>query len=94
MPSTAEHGATDKTYRQDARQGSRQNSWPRFWLSIVRIFVIQVVLLIALSGAFVTYLNWSSAKSFAEFLSAGAMLAPSNPPLQSIKSVIPCDRGA
>ena len=70
-----------------------KESWQGFLLSILRIFVFQLALAFALSGAFVAYLNWSSAKSFAEFLSAGAMLAPSNPSLQSIKGTNPCDRG-
>jgi len=70
-----------------------KESWQGFLLSIVRIFVFQIVLALALSGTFVVYLNWSSAKSFAEFLSAGAVLSPSNPSLQSIKGTYPCDRG-
>jgi hypothetical protein len=81
MPSSTDGGRAGK------------DSWRDFWLSIARIFVFQLVLALALSGAFVAYVNWSSAKTFAEFLSAGAMLAPSNPALQSIKGANPCDRG-
>jgi len=87
MPSSAE-------MNQAGKGALPRESWQGFLLSIVRIFVFQVVLALALSGAFVVYLNWSSAKIFAEFLSAGAVLSPSNPSLQSVKGVNPCDRGA
>ncbi len=86
MPTTAE---TD----QAGKGALPRESWQGFLFSIARIFVFQVALAFALSGAFVAYLNWSSAKSFAEFLSAGAVLSPSNPSLQSIKGTNPCDRG-
>jgi hypothetical protein len=87
MPTSAEKD-------QAGKAAVPRESWQGFLLSIVRIFVFQVALALALSGAFVAYLNWSSAKTFAEFLSAGAVLSPSNPALQSIKDVNPCDRGA
>jgi hypothetical protein len=79
---------------QAGRAAVSRESWQGFLLSIGRIFVFQIVLALALSGTFVAYLNWSSAQIFAEFLSAGAVLSPSNPALQSIKGVNPCDRGA
>ena len=92
MPSRAD-GAPAKGSRQDSRQSSQPESWQGFWLSIVRIVVLQVVILLALSGAFVVYLNWSSEVSFAEFLTAGGVLAPSNPPLQSVSRHSPCEQG-
>ena len=42
----------------------------KFWPSIVRIAVVEVVLLLALAGVFIAYLNWSSEVTFAEFLAA------------------------
>lgn len=46
-----------------------------FWPSIVRIAAFEVVLLFALAGAFVAYLNWPSEVTFAEFPAAGKMPA-------------------
>ena len=34
------------------------------WLGIARTFVVEVLVLLALAGAFVGYLNWSSNKDF------------------------------
>jgi hypothetical protein len=97
MPS-ADNGAagagSGQDARQDFRQDSCQDSRQGFWLSIVRIFVFEVVLLFAISGAFIAYVNWSSEATFSEFLAAGAQSAPSSPPLQPIKGQTPCDRGA
>ena len=92
MPSPAD-GAPPKGFRQDSRQSSQPESWQDFWFSIVRIVVLQVAILLALSGAFVVYLNWSSEVSFAEFLAAGSVWAPSNPSLQSVSRHSPCDQG-
>jgi hypothetical protein len=98
MPSSAERGAAGKSSHLDSPHDPRvdtpHQTWPRFCFSIARVLLIQVVLLVALSSAFVAYLNWSSAKTFAEFLSAGSVLTPSNPALQSIRGLNPCDRGA
>ena len=63
-----------------------------FWPSIVRIAVIEVVLLLALAGLFVAYLNWSSEASFAEFLAATKAPAAPNLPMTEVHS--PCKRGA
>ena len=46
------------------------------WPAIVRTLLAQVLILLALSGAFVGYVNWSSAKAFAEFTSATGSSAP------------------
>jgi hypothetical protein len=42
----------------------------KFWPSVIRIAIAEVVLLFALAGVFVAYLNWSSEATFAEFLAA------------------------
>jgi len=89
MAPSPDNVATGKGPSQDSPRESRFD----FWLSIVRIFVLEVALLAALSGAFVAYLDWSSEATFAEFLSASASWAPPNPSLQPIESVTPCDRG-
>jgi hypothetical protein len=90
MPSSADNALADKGYRQDPSQ----ESWRSFLLSIVRIVLLEVVLLLALSGALVIYLNWSSEVTFAEFLAASAVLAPSTPSLPSVEGHRPCDKGA
>jgi hypothetical protein len=68
------------------------------WLAIVRTLLIQVLVLLALAGAVVRYLNWSSDTSWAEFLAAGessAAVARHRPqpaaPDQTVKTKLPCD---
>jgi len=64
---------------QDYRQNIGQGSWP----GIVRIIVLEILLLIALAGAFVYYLNWSSEAALADFMAASrssqAVHAPCDP---------------
>ena len=70
---------------------SRQNFWP----SIARIFLIEVLVLLALSGAVVGYLNWSSEAAWADFNAASKMSAREpKAPVQTVKSHMPCDRKA
>jgi hypothetical protein len=70
---------------------SRQSFWP----AIARIVVVEIVLLLVLSGAVVGYLNWSSEAAWAEFLAASQSPAPApNPPLHAVKGHMPCDRHA
>jgi hypothetical protein len=64
----------------------------RFWPSIVRIAVIEVVVLLALAGLFVAYLNWSSEASFAEFLAASQAAQPA-PSLPLSEVHLPCKQG-
>ena len=64
----------------------------RFWPSIVRIAVIEVVVLLALAGVFIAYLNWSSEASFAEFLSVTKTLAAPSLPVTEVH--LPCKHGA
>ena len=46
-----------------------------FWVSIARIFLVEVLILIVLSGAIAGYLNWSSEVAFSEFLAASQQAA-------------------
>jgi hypothetical protein len=66
-----------------------------FWPAIVRIVLVELLVLLALSGAVVGYLNWSSDAAFAEFLAAGKLSAPAqHAPIQTVKRQAPCDRKA
>jgi hypothetical protein len=76
-----------------AGKGARQETWQGFWLSIARIAVLEVVLLVGLSSVFITYLNWSSEVTFAEFLSAGVASA-SNPAARPARAHTTCECGA
>ena len=67
---------------------SRQNVYQRAWPSIVRIIILEILLLLALSGAFVFYLNWSSEAAMSEFM------AGEGQPLQATKGRPPCDHSA
>ena len=40
------------------------------WVAIERILILQVLVLLALAGAFIGYVNWSSQIAFAEFSAA------------------------
>jgi hypothetical protein len=69
------------------------------WLRIVRTLLVQVLVLIALSGAFIRYVNWSSERALAEFLSATEPSAAgpgdraqSATPVQNVKGKGPCPR--
>ena len=73
------------------------NAVPRrgFWPAIVRILLVEILLLVALSGAVVGYLNWSSEAAWAEF-NAASKLSASEPkaPIQTVKGHMPCERKA
>jgi hypothetical protein len=71
-----------------AHQDSRQNFWQGSWPSIVRIIILEIVLLLALAGAFVYYLNWSSEAAVSEFMATESL------PLQAVKDRAPCGRSA
>jgi hypothetical protein len=62
-----------------------------FWPSIARIFVVEILVLLALLFAIVAYLNWSSEVAWAEFLAASKLAAPSSP-IQVVKGK--CEQGA
>jgi hypothetical protein len=66
------------------------------WPAIVRTLLVQVLVLLALSGAFIGYLRWSSDTNWVEFISAGGLLAPdakthrqSSSPVQTVKGRCP-----
>ena len=65
-----------------------------FWASIARIFVVEVLILVALCGAIVGYLNWSSEVAFSEFLATSQQTAVVKPAIHAITGRMPCDRGA
>jgi len=67
---------------------SRQDFYERAWPSIVRIIILEIVLLLALSGALVFYLSWSSDAAMSEFMATGSQ------PVQAVKDRPPCDRSA
>ena len=52
------------------------------WLGIVRILLVQVLVLLALAGAVVWYVNWSSEAAWQEFIGANkpALAGPSRQP--------------
>jgi hypothetical protein len=65
------------------------------WPAIVRTLLLQLAILLVLSGAFVRYVNWSSDRAWAEFNAATGVSAPdakphasSAAPLQAVKA--PC----
>jgi hypothetical protein len=46
------------------------------WPAIVRTLLIQVLVLAALAGAFIGYVDWSSDRAFDEFVGATEASAP------------------
>ncbi len=70
-------------------------------LGIVRILLVQVMVLLALAGAVVRWVNWSSEVAWQEFLSANRpALAgphrqpPSQAPVQAVKAKAACAKKA
>ena len=66
-----------------------------FWLSIFRILLVEIFVLLVLSGAIVGYLNWSSETAWAEFIAASKQseVGPTMP-IQTAKGKASCDRKA
>jgi hypothetical protein len=69
------------------------------WLGISRILLVQVLVLLALSAAFIRYLDWSSERALEEFSRAGITSAPaaksqplSSTPVQDVKGQGKCAR--
>ena len=60
-----------------------------FWVSIARIFLVEVLVLVALSGAVVGYLNWSSEVAFSEFLAASQQAAGSTAVTHAVTERMP-----
>jgi hypothetical protein len=73
------------TDRIPVNQDSLQNAWQGSWPAIVRIIILEIVLLLALAGAFVCYLSWSSEAAVSDFMAASRSF-------QAVHS--PCDRSA
>ena len=66
-----------------------------FWPAIVRTLLIEILVLLALSGAIVAYLNWSSETAWAEFLAASKQSAPApTTPMQTVRGQAQCARKA
>jgi hypothetical protein len=77
--------------QSNPRQPNRGIDWP----AIARTLLVQVVVLLALSGAFIFYLNWSSDVAWQEFLEASEPSvadpnhhAQSSAPVQTVKGQI------
>jgi hypothetical protein len=66
------------------------------WLGISRILLVQVLVLLALSAAFIRYLDWSSEQAWAEFSRAIKSSAPLTrqpaTPVQAVNARMPCTR--
>ncbi|GAC1624950.1 MAG: hypothetical protein NVS4B4_09080 [Bradyrhizobium sp.] len=67
------------------------------WMGIARTLVLQVVALLALAGAFIVYLDWSSDVTFEEFVdisrpssASAASRPPSADPVKAAKDQVPC----
>jgi hypothetical protein len=81
--------------KSDVSASGRQGFWP----SIARIFLVEMVVLLALAAAVVAYVNWSSEVAWAEFLAASKLAVPApnqpnqpNQPMQPVKGKGACDR--
>lgn len=69
------------------------------WLGILRVLLVQALVLLALSAAFIRYLDWSSERALEEFSRAGIKTAPatksqppSSTPVQDINGRTKCTR--
>lgn len=71
------------------------------WLGIVRTLLVQVLVLLALAGAVVWYLDWSSDAAWSEFISVSKSpvsslnhYPQSSARVQTVKGKAACVRGA
>ena len=69
------------------------------WPAIIKTLLVEVAVLVALAGAFVGYVNWSSEVAFEEFMNAdksSAAEADYRPPasisVRAVKARANCDR--
>ena len=69
------------------------------WLAVARTLLVQVLVLLVLSGAVVFYLRWSSEANWAEFLAASkssvadpGQRPQSSAPVQTVKHGATCNR--
>jgi hypothetical protein len=59
------------------------------WMAVARTLLVQILVLIALAGAFIGYINWSSDAAFEEFVAASKpAVADPTPRLQSATQVL------
>jgi hypothetical protein len=77
------------------RQPNRGIDWP----AIARTLLVQVLVLLALSGAVIGYLNWSSDVAWQEFIEASKPSLPdpshhpqSSTPVHAVKGQMVCPR--
>ena len=70
------------------------------WLGIIRTLLVQVLVLVALSGVVIGYLKWSSDAAWTEFIAAGKASAlekhheHSAVPMQAVRGQTICSRRA
>jgi hypothetical protein len=76
-------------------RNNRRIDWP----GIVRTLLVQILVLVALAGVIVAYLNWSSDTVWAEFRAASKSTVSdpkhqpqSSIPVQRVKGQTPCSR--
>jgi hypothetical protein len=69
------------------------------WPAIVKTFLVEIVVLVALAGAFVGYVTWSSEVAMREFMDVGESSAaeadhrpPASTSVQAAKGRANCDR--
>jgi hypothetical protein len=69
------------------------------WPAVARILLFQVIVLLALAGAFVGYVSWSSDAAFEEFVAASKSAGPdsrlhpqSATPVMTVKGQASCPR--
>jgi hypothetical protein len=69
------------------------------WPAIVKTLLVEIAVLLALTGAFVFYVSWSSQVAFEEFMDAGGSAAaeadhrpPASISVQAVKGRANCDR--
>ena len=82
------------------KQVRRDQMKPGFdWPAIIKTFLVEITVLVALAGAFVFYVNWSSEVAFEEFMKAdrsSAAEAEHRPPasisVRAVKGRANCDR--
>jgi hypothetical protein len=59
------------------------------WPAIVKTLLVEIAVLLALTGAFVFYVNWSSEVAFEEFMDA---TGSASIPVRAAKGRANCDR--
>jgi hypothetical protein len=69
------------------------------WLGVKKTFVVQVIVLLAMSGAAIGYVNWSSSVAQAEFSSTIALMMADpaspgqpldrNPGMEPVRALLP-----